>query len=181
MNQVSRSTSLVMTTIWVGGLIWVGLVFAPYLFGLAAKNSTAVPHSGVAAELIGPLLYGPDLVGLVAAAAIGSILLVLRRRRCVSLGGRFSLSEVLLLVAAICAAVNVFGFTPALNQVQAQLKEAYGGFHLADHADPLYAEFTYLHQTSTLIFLTGLVVAFIVLICQSRFHDLAPGSENTRL
>ena len=175
MNQFLRSLSLIVTTVWVGGLVWVGLVFAPYLFGLAAKNSTVVPHSGVAAELIGPLLYGSDIVGLCAAALIAMILFVLRYRRCLSMGGRFFLAEIMLAVAAICAAVNYFSYTPALNDVQEKLREAYGGFHLADKTDPLYLEFTYLHQTSTMIFLVGLVVGFVVLICQSRFSESSTG------
>ena len=173
MNQFLRTVSLVVTTIWVGGLIWVGLVFAPYLFGLAAEKSSAVPTTSVAADLIGPLLYGSDLVGLVAAALIGSILIVLRRRQCVSMGGRFYLAEALLVVSIVCAAVNYFGFTPALKKVQVQLREAYGGFHLADQSDPLYAQFTYLHQTSTMIFLLGLTVGFVLLVCQSQFRDLS--------
>ncbi len=177
MNQFLRTVSLVVTTIWVGGLIWIGLVFAPYLFGLAANNSATVPNTGVAAELIGPLLYGSDVVGLIAVASIGSMLLILRFRHCVSMGGRFYLCEILLVFAAICASVNYFGFTPALNQVQSQLRESYGGFHLADHSDPLYAQFTYLHQTSTAIFLMGLAVAFVVLICHSRFRDLSANTQ----
>lgn len=171
MNHLLRTVSLVVTTIWVGGLIWIGLVFAPYLFGLAANNSATVPNTGVAADLIGPLLYGSDVVGLIAVASIGSILLILRFRHCVSLGGRFYLAEILLVVAAICASINYFGFTPALNRVQSQLRESYGGFHLADQSDPLYAQFTYLHQTSTAIFLIGLGVALVVLVCQSQFRD----------
>ncbi len=174
MNQFLRSTSLVITTIWVGGLIWIGLVFAPYLFGLAAQKTETVPNTSVAADLIGPMLYGSDVVGLIAVAMIGSILMVLRLRRCVSLGGRFYLPEILLAIAAICAALNYFKFTPALKQVQLQLHETYGGFHLADRTDPLYAEFTNLHQTSTVIFLLGLLVAFVILICQSRFRDTSP-------
>jgi hypothetical protein len=75
MNQFLRTVSLAVTTIWVGGLIWIGLVFAPYLFILASRNSATVPNSGVAAGLIGPLLYGSDVVGLLAALFIGSILL----------------------------------------------------------------------------------------------------------
>ncbi len=118
MNQILRTVSLVFTTIWVGGLIWIGLVFAPYLFGLAANNSAAVPNTGVAAELIGPLLYGSDVVGLIAVASIGSMLLILRFRHCVSMGGRFYLPEILLVIAAICAYVNYFIFNNALNQVK---------------------------------------------------------------
>lgn len=177
MNQFLRSASLVVTTIWVGGLIWIGLVFAPYLFGLAANGSTNVPNTGVAAELIGPLLYGSDVVGMVAVALVGTMLAILRFRSCLSMGGRFYLPEILLVVAAVFASINYFGFTPALTQVQSQLRESYGGFHLADRSDPLYAQFTYLHQTSTVIFLLGLAVAFAVLVCQSRFRDVSQDTQ----
>lgn len=171
MNQLLRSLAMVLTTIWVGGLVWVGLVFAPYLFALAGRHSEAVPHSGVAAELIGPLLYGSDLVGLVAVGLIGLILFILRRRKCLSMGGRFYVPETLLGLAALCTALNYFRYSPALNSVQEKLRDAYGGFHLADRSDPLYAEFTSLHQTSTAIFLCGMVVAFVVLICQTNYRD----------
>jgi hypothetical protein len=53
MSPVVKSSALVVTALWVGVLFCLGFVVAPYLFVLAAKNSPAVPNTGVAAELIG--------------------------------------------------------------------------------------------------------------------------------
>ena len=78
-----------------------------------------------------------------------------------------------LVIALVCAGVNFFVFNPQLNEVQEKLREEYGGFHLANQNDPLYERFTYLHETATMVFLTGMLMAFCLLICLSQFRDLA--------
>jgi hypothetical protein len=72
---------------------------------------------------------------------------------------RSGLSEAGVVLAVLCAAVNYWEFTPRLKGVQAQLAERYGAFHQADKADPLFQQFTGLHQTSTALFMVGFVAA----------------------
>src|SRR5947209_13871769 len=105
MTKTVRSSAVVVAGLWVGILFCLGFVVAPYLFALAARHSPAVPNTGVAADLIGPLLYSADVVGLVVGAGLIAALVWLRRRDEVPLGGRLFLAEVGVGVAVLCAAV----------------------------------------------------------------------------
>ena len=171
MTRAVKSSAVVAAALWVGVLFCLGFVVAPYLFALAARKSPAVPHSGVAADLIGPLLYSSDVVGLVIGAGLIVALVFLRRRDEVPLGGRFYLCEIGVGAAALCAALNYWGLTPRLNAVRAQLAERYGAFHLADRADPLFLRFNGLHQTSTTLFMVGFAAAFVGLVCMTQFRS----------
>jgi len=171
MNRVVKSSAMVVTSLWVGVLFCLGFIVAPYLFILAARNSPSVPNTGVAADLIGPLLYSSDVISLIVAAGLVIALIFLRRRGEVPLGGRWFISEAVVGVAAACAAVNYWSFAPRLNAIQGQLAERYGAFHKADKADPLFVQFNGLHQTSTTIFLVGLGAALVCLVCMTHFRS----------
>src|ERR1700704_2369124 len=106
MTKAVKSSALLVASLWVGVLFCLGCIVAPYLFALAARNSPAVPNTGVAADLIGPLLYSSDVVGLVVGVGLIAALVFLRRRDEIPLGSRLYLSEVGVGVAILCAAVN---------------------------------------------------------------------------
>jgi hypothetical protein len=170
MNRVVKSSALVATSLWVGVLFCLSFIVAPYLFILAARNSPSVPNTGVAADLIGPLLYGSDVISLVVAAGLVAALVFLRRRGEVPLGGRLFLSEIGVGLAALCAAMNYWWFAPRLKELQGLLAERYGAFHQADKADPLFIQFNGLHQSSTTLFMVGLAAALICLVCMTQFR-----------
>jgi hypothetical protein len=170
MTSILKSGVILLTALWVGGLFWIGFVFAPYLFTLAARHDPAVPNTSTAASLIGPLLYGADVVGLIVAVGLVGALLVLRRREVVPLGGKLFLSEIALAIAFGSACLNYWIVTPRVNAARDQLATAYGGFHLADRADPLYEQFTTLHQTSTVVFMVGFGAALLTLVCLSQLR-----------
>jgi hypothetical protein len=161
----------VAASLWVGVLFCLGFIVAPYLFALAARKSPAVPNTGVAADLIGPLLYSSDVISLFLGAGLVAALVYLRRRGEVPLGSRLFLSEVGVGIAAACAAVNYWWLAPGIKNVQGQLAERYGAFHQADRADPLFAQFNGLHQTSTTLFLAGLAAALLCLVCMTQFRS----------
>ena len=104
MTSLVKSSVVVAASLWVGLLFCLGFVVAPYVFVLAARQSAAVPNSGVAADLIGPLLYGSDVVGLAAGAGLVVALTYLRRRGELPLGGRLFVGE-----AAVAAAASARG------------------------------------------------------------------------
>lgn len=171
MNSAVKSSALVIAALWVGVLFCLGFIVAPYLFILASKNSPVVPNTGVAADLIGPLLYSSDVISLVVGIGLAAALVYLRRRGETPLGGRMFLSEVGIAVAAGCAAVNYWVLTPRLNGLQGELAGRYGAFHKADKADPLFVQFNGLHQASTTVFTIGLVAALVCLVCMSQFRS----------
>ena len=170
MKTLTRTSLVLLASLWVGLLFCIGFVVAPYLFTLAASASTAVPNSAVAAELIGPLLYSSDVVGLVVGVLLLMGVTFLRRRGEVPMASRAFLCESSIAAAAVCAAINYWVFTPQLHQAQQGLAAKYGGFHLADKADELFQQFTALHQTSTNIFIAGFVAALVALVCMTRFR-----------
>jgi hypothetical protein len=176
MNRVMKSSALVVAALWVGVLFCLGLIVAPYVFALAARNSPAVPNTGVAADLIGPLLYSADLISLVVGVGLVGALLYLRRRGEVALGGRLFVAEIGVLVAGCCAAANYWWLAPRLKGLQGQLAERYGAFHQADKADPLFVQFTGLHQASTTLFLIGLVAGLVCLVCLTHFRSRRPAT-----
>jgi hypothetical protein len=171
MTKLVKSSALVVASLWVGVLFCLGFVVAPYLFALAARNSPSVPNTGVAADLIGPLLYSSDVIGLIVGAGLIVALSYLRRRGEVSLAGRLYLAEVGVGVAAVCAAVNYWIFAPRLKTVQGLLAERYGAFHQADKTDPLFQQFSGLHQTSTSLFMVGFAAALLCLVCITQFRS----------
>jgi hypothetical protein len=177
MNRVVKSSARVVAGLWVGVLFCLGLVVAPYLFTLAARNSPAVPNSGVAPDLIGPLLYSADVISLVVAAGLVAALVYLRRRGEVALGGRLFVAEVGVLVAAGCAAVNYWWLAPRLKGLQGELAQRYGAFHQADKSDPLFVQFNGLHQTSTTVFLVGLAAGLVCLVCLTQFRSRRPAPQ----
>src|SRR5262249_10169996 len=125
-------------------------------------------------DLIGPLLYGSDVVGLAVGVGLILALLFLRRRGEVPLGGKLYLCEGGVGGAVLCAAVNYWVLTPRLQALQGQLPQRYGGFHQADKADPLYLQFNGLHQTSTAVFMVGFVAALVCLVCLTQFRSRSP-------
>jgi hypothetical protein len=104
--------------------------------------------------------------------AVGLVvgLLILRRRQVLPLGGKLFLPEIALGIAFVSACANYWALTPRLNAARDQLAATYGGFHLADRADPLFQQFTTLHQTSTAVFTVGFVAALFTLICLSQLR-----------
>jgi hypothetical protein len=174
MTKALQSSALVMAALWVGVLFCLGFVVAPYLFILAGRGSPAVPNTGVAADLLGPLLYSADVAGLVVGAGLLGALVFLRRRGQVGLGGRLYLSEIGVVVAVACAAVNYWVLGPRIKGVQGDLVRRYGAFHLADKADPLLRQFGSLHQVSTTLFMLGFVAALVGFIGMTQFRTRAP-------
>jgi hypothetical protein len=177
MNRVVKSSALVLTSLWVGVLFCLGFIVVPYLFKLAAQKNPAVPNTGVAADLIGPLLYSSDVISLVTGAVLVAALVYLRRQGEVPLGSRLYLSEIGIGIAGACAAVNYWWFAPRLKHLQGQLAEHYGAFHQADKADPLFVQFNGLHQTSTTLFMVGLAAALLCLVCLTQFRSRQPNSH----
>ena len=174
MTRAVKSSALVAAALWVGVLFCLGFVVAPYLFALAARHSPAVPHSVVAADLIGPLLYSSDVVGLFVGVGLLLALIYLRTRGEVTLGGRFYLSEFGVITAVVCAAVNYWVLTPRVKVLQGLLAERYGAFHQAQRTDPLFVQFSGLHQTSTTVFLVGFLAALLCLIGMTQFRGRDP-------
>lgn len=170
MTKTLKSSAVVIASLWVGILFCLGFVVAPYLFALAARQSPAVPNTGVAAALIGPLLYSSDVAGLVVGSALLLALFILRRRNEMPLGGKFFLSEIGVAVAVGCAAVNYWVLAPRLKSIQVLLAERYGAFHQADRTDPVFQQFSGLHQTSTALFMAGFVAALVCLVCMTQFR-----------
>ena len=80
MTKVVKSSALVIAALWVDILFCLGFVVAPYLFILTARENPDVPNAGVAADLIGPLLYSSYIAGLVVGAGLLCALIFLRRR-----------------------------------------------------------------------------------------------------
>jgi hypothetical protein len=171
MNRVVKSTALVATALWVGVLFCLGFIVAPYLFMLAARKSAAVPNTGVAADLIGPLLYSSDVISLTLGVGLVATLIYLRKRGEVPLGSRLFLCEAGVTIAALCAAVNYWWLTPRLRGVQGLLADQYGAFHQADKTDPLFLQFNSLHQASTTSFMIGLAAALLCLVCMTHFRS----------
>jgi hypothetical protein len=171
MTTAVKSSALVAASLWVGVLFCLGFILAPYLFALAARHNPVVPNTGVAADLIGPLLDSCDVLGLVVGAGLLLALCFLRRHGEVPLAGRLFLSEAGVALAVLCAAVNTWVFMPRLRGVQAQLVQRYGAFQQADVTDPLFQEFTGLHQTSTTLFAVGFGAALICLVCMTQFRS----------
>jgi hypothetical protein len=171
MLRFVRTSAMVLNALWLGVPFTLGFIVAPYLFALAAQKSAVVPHTGVAAELIGPLLSLADLISMAAAITLLGALCILRHWGERVTGSRIYLAELMVALAGACAAINYWWFAPQVKAVKAQLAEKYGAYHLSDKADPLYLQFGGLHQTSTIFFVLGMVAVMMCLICQTQIKS----------
>jgi len=162
----------VVAALWIGIQFCVGFIVAPYLFALAARQSAVVPNTGVAAELIGPLLHTTDYISVGVGAVVLVLLVALRRGGERPLGGRYYVSEIGVLVAMVTAAVNVWMIAPRIKAVKELLAEKYGAYHLSDKSDALYAQFGQWHQTSTLLFMAGFIGSVTCVFCLTQFAPL---------
>lgn len=95
-------------------------------------RSSAVPDNGVAADLIGPLLPGADVVGLAAAAGFIATRTFLRARGEVPLGTRPFVAG----AGVAVAASNDGWFAPRIEALRAGSAGRHGAFHQAGEADP---------------------------------------------
>ena len=100
-------------------------------------------------------------------------LVYLRRRDELPLGGRLFICEIGIVVAVICSAANYWWFAPQIKAVQQQLTDRYGAFHQADKLDPLFGQFSGLHQTSPILFIVGFASALLCLICMTQFAHVS--------
>jgi hypothetical protein len=171
MSRIVRSLAIILIALWVGIQFCIGFIVAPYLFSLAGRGSPAVPNTGAAATLIGPLLNGSHVLGLLAGTMLIMALVFLRRAGDVPLGAKLALSELGVGLAVVCAAVNFWVVTPRVRSVQEQLAERFGAFQQADKADPLYQQFGALHQASTALFIVGFTAALAALVCMTQFRS----------
>lgn len=166
------SAMAVSAGMWCGLQCCIGFVVAPHLFAMAAQKSQAVPNTGVAAEIIGPLLHRMDLISMAAGAVLLVLLLVLRRLGETPLAARRWVSEIGFMATIVTAIANVQGIAPRIALAKQHLAEKYGAYHLADKTDPLYAQFGKWHGISTSLFLVGLVGSLVGAWCLTRFTRL---------
>jgi hypothetical protein len=178
MTNVLKFVAVLITALWMGGLFWVGFVIAPYLFILAEKNSPLVPHSGVAADLVGPLLYSAYALSLILAVGLIVILVILRKRNQVPLGSKIFLSEIGLGMAFLTTVINYAWCSPKVAAIRRQLNEQFGGFHLTDPAEPLYHAFKTYHLISVGLFGLSFIGTVVCLLCLSQFRAVKPETKS---
>ena len=178
MTNSLKMLAVLLAAIWVGGLFTVGFVLAPYLFILAFRHSPFIPHTGVAAELIGPLLYGSYIASLILAVILIVMLFILRKRNQLPLGGQIFLSEIGLSLAFLSMVINYGWCSPKVAAIRQELDVRFGGFHLTDPAEPLYHQFMHYHLISVVLFGLCFLGALICLLCISQFREVKEMSRS---
>jgi hypothetical protein len=168
MITIFRSLLILLASLWIGAMFCIGFVVAPYLFARAARGDGAVPDSGVAADLIGPLLQGANLAGQIVPALLLVGLQLLRRRGSVAWGDRWKVCPISLAVALGMGALNYWIVAPAVGRVRQDLVAKAGSLAAADRADPLYQQFSVMHSVSTLLFIVALLAGMVAIICLSN-------------
>lgn len=157
MVKFFRFLAAVFLLIWLGTTIGISFYVAPSLFG---NESGQVENSSVAGDIMSPLLRKMDLTAWVAIPlAMVSLIVAWKlsgghRRK--ALTAALSLLG-LALFASLYSGVVI---TQDIQQIRRELKEAYGGYHLAPKEDPERQRFGALHGQSMVLALGGLAMGF---------------------
>ncbi len=149
MTRFLRTALIVVAGLWTGGLLALGAVAAPAIFG-------AAPSRPVAGGVFGAILLRFDKVELVfaAAALLGAAALTLRSKR-----RRPWLSLALSAVLAVLACLTAFGVHPAVVSERSRV----GNFDALPDGDPSKARFDALHRTSVRLSGAKLLLGLLLL------------------
>lgn len=149
MIRLLRTSHLVVVGLWTGGLLALGAVAAPAIFG-------AAPSRPVAGTIFGAILLRFDKVELVFASVsiLGAIALTV-----ISKGRRPWFSLTLTVALALLASVTAFGVHPAVVAERSKV----GNFDKLPEGDPSKVRFDALHRASVRLSGAKLLLGLLLL------------------
>ncbi len=154
--------------VWLGNVITISFYVAPSLF---SNQSGQVPNSGVAGEIITPLLHEMYATGWIAVFILlvvhGAIWKICPPRS----------TKVLLISGALLAAAwvnDLYAGTVLIHRIEgirAELKKEFGGYHLAPKDNPERQRFGKLHGLSMMLAMLNLTLGFGSFFCVTQLME----------
>lgn len=167
MRTFLRFVLLLALAVWIGGMIWIGPVFAGYLFTLPERGSEWVPHTHAAGDLIAPLLAGIERTAWVVIPICLACIALLARLGARLGGARLQLAPLALVAALGISLYNGLSLFPEIREIRLEVAAAEGPEALVE-GHPRYAEFDAKHELSTRLFSIDLLLALVALGCAAR-------------
>jgi Domain of unknown function (DUF4149) len=154
-----RFLMLLSLVLWIGGIVFFGAVVAPTVF-------TVLPTHELAGRVVARSLAILHWMGVVCG-----VVFLLTSMTCSRLaaGSAQPLAprHVLIVVMIVLTLVSQFAISSRMNAMRAQL----GSIDQAAQTDPLRVEFNRLHQWSTRVEMTVLVLGIVVIyLTAARFR-----------
>ncbi len=161
--------TLLRTLLYLALIVWLGAeVFFPVV---AAVTFMTVPDTHLAGTVVGQTLRILHSMGLVAGV-VALILLALAPAWNIYKSKKVLAPMVLLLVMIACTAYSQWGIIPAMERDRIA---AGGAINTQDRANPLVADFNRLHNRSTLVeetvLLLGVITVVLVAYAESARAD----------
>jgi hypothetical protein len=162
---VLRYAYLLALVLWLGGMVVLGWLAAPAVFGVL-QASSGVAGRELAGAVFGdilrrfhPLAYACGVVMLAALSAMAA------------LGprpARFGLRVAIVAIMLAIALVSGLGISRRIDTLRRQIG---GPVAALDAADPRRVEFGRLHGLSTLLLLVNVAGGLTLLYWEARAHD----------
>ncbi len=161
--------TLLRSLLYLALIVWLGAeVFFPVV---AAVTFMTVPDTHLAGTVVGQTLRILHSMGLVAGV-VALILLALAPAWNIYKSKKVLAPMVLLLVMIACTAYSQWGIIPAMERDRIA---AGGAINTQDRADPQVADFNRLHNRSTLVeetvLLLGVITVVLVAYAESARAD----------
>lgn len=157
MVKLFRFLAAVFLLVWLGVSIGISFYAAPSLF---SNESGRVENSGVAGDIIAPLLHKMHVTAWVAIPLAMVCLAVAWKLSGGYRRGALTAALTLLGLALFASLYSGVVITQDIQQIREELKQAYGGYHLAPEDDPERRRFGALHGQSMVLTLGGLALGF---------------------
>ena len=150
--------TLLRSLLYLALIVWLGAeVFFPVV---AAVTFTTVPDTHLAGTVVGQTLRILHSMGLVAGV-VALILLALAPAWNIYKSKTVLAPMVLLVVMIACTAYSQWGIIPAMERDRIA---AGGAINTQDRANPLVADFNRLHNRSTLVEETVLLLGVVTVV-----------------
>ena len=163
--KTARFISATLLLVWLGAVITMTFYVAPILF---LGGSEAVPDSTVAADIIAPMLHSMEMTGWIVLPIVivlhGVMWAAIRPRQTRAL----LFSSQMLALAWVGGLYSGFPLAGTLHSIRQELKQEYGGYHLAPEDHPERARFSKLHGISMIIVLVNLGLGLGSFFCVTQ-------------
>ena len=164
-TRLLRYLLCVSLVLWLGAITTTTFFVAPSLFG---NESGETPNSTIAANVIAPLLHKMELTGWILIPVMLILLGVLWTRSKRASPKVFVSTGVMLALAWGLGLYSGIPVTNEMHEIRIELKERYGGYHLAPDNHPDRARFRGLHAAASSITMVNLLLGLGALFCVTQ-------------
>lgn len=155
MVKLLRYVAAIALAVWIGSIVNT-LAAARSIFD---NESGHVPDSGIAGDIVGPLLHNMHVTGWIACGVALVAILLIRKIRPARRNMVIWATGAVLLIALLTGVYSGIVLTEQIQDIRIEIAEAYGTYDAAPKESTLRSRFGALHGLSMGIAMLNLVLA----------------------